>query len=380
MSKSNLKSIVESRFEHYQVSDLEERLMLNIRQSIFDDEDDFVEVSSELYKEKCFSVEEMIFLSLCPAERQRLVLKGLKIRGRTFKSFYRKFFRSSAPGLDFLYGDWYSIIETQLGGPKKKAVRKLFVDLLVNEEKDENQDKLFWVGLLWKHSTPEQLQKLLRLEQVAEPPSWSGRRNTLLDLTNLIQFVGGIDKFVNLVSKNKVKTRRGDRAVIGIYTYDSLKILNRSLKEWPEKLQEMKRPRFRNLWDVHEFLWKQQLENEPNYELEVNPTASKLDGKVVGEFTLVLPKSTRTLKEWGKELNHCVGGYGPAINRGESVIISLYENGVAIYTIELVKNSSMIMGSNRSRWVVNQFYGEGNSNPPKEVVETISIIVLEAMN
>jgi hypothetical protein len=122
----------------------------------------------------------------------------------------------------------------------------------------------------------------------------------------------------------------------------------------PEVLEQ--RPRIRDLFQYHDWCYKQKVHLEPAFDLPINKEVQSQIGPTFEGFEVVFPNSTRDLKAWGHTLSHCVGGYGEAIKQGRSIIFSLNKQGTSCYTVELI--------SNPQGWVLNQFYGYKNSPAP----------------
>lgn len=116
--------------------------------------------------------------------------------------------------------------------------------------------------------------------------------------------------------------------------------------------------RVRCWFSTHEVLAKEYIKILPDFELRVNPDFAPLDGlcSVDMVWELEIPKHQHQLKRYGEILSHCVGGYGAAINRGNSVIVAVYFNGILKYTLEFNQE-----GNHKYR--CNQFYGYQNSHP-----------------
>lgn len=115
--------------------------------------------------------------------------------------------------------------------------------------------------------------------------------------------------------------------------------------------------RVRCWFSVHELLAKEYIKILPDFELRVNEDFRPLDGlsSLDMSWELEIPRHQHQLKRYGEVLSHCVGGYGAAINQGDSVIIAVYHSGVLKYTLEFVYR--------RNCYECRQFYGSRNSRP-----------------
>jgi hypothetical protein len=117
-------------------------------------------------------------------------------------------------------------------------------------------------------------------------------------------------------------------------------------------------PRLRDLFEVHDYYYKLKVKLEPSFSIPVDESVKALIGSTFEGFSVEFPTESRTLKEWGSKLDHCVGGYGEAVQCGYSSIFSLNgADGEPVYTIEVDPDT---MG-------LRQFFGFHNSNPPEEL-------------
>ena len=117
---------------------------------------------------------------------------------------------------------------------------------------------------------------------------------------------------------------------------------------------------------LHEDLARQFVKEQPNEELKIHPDWQPLNGlcAVDGSWEIELPYNTSTLKYWGEELHHCVGGYGPQINNGDCIVFAVKIDGIVKYTVDMCPISG-------GRWDCEQFYGERNSRPPYELKSNV---------
>lgn len=68
---------------------------------------------------------------------------------------------------------------------------------------------------------------------------------------------------------------------------------------------------------------------------EKTPHMAALDGQVVGDLKMTLPRETRTLVEWGRKLSICISSYGDKAGRGECVLVGFYRGDDIVYAMEL---------------------------------------------
>ena len=109
--------------------------------------------------------------------------------------------------------------------------------------------------------------------------------------------------------------------------------------------------RVRGWFSVHETLAAEFVKELPDEALPVASNWQAVDGlcSVDRQWSIALPNRVATLKYYGQVLRNCIGGYGPAIKSGRSVILAVREHGAVTHAVEVCGN------------YVNQFYAYGNS-------------------
>jgi hypothetical protein len=119
--------------------------------------------------------------------------------------------------------------------------------------------------------------------------------------------------------------------------------------------------RIRCWFSLHELVQNQLVEEQPEERLPVPQTWEAVDGlsAVDGSWELRLPHCASTLKEWGRTLDNCVGGYVGAIKNGRSVVLAVLEGGLVTHAIEVASGE------------VRQFYAVHNSPPKAEIREEV---------
>ena len=134
---------------------------------------------------------------------------------------------------------------------------------------------------------------------------------------------------------------------------------------WQQIKNKPELGRVRCWLSVHEELARVFVAEQPNEALPVHPDWQPLDGlcAVARTWEIVLPKSTADLKLWGQLLSHCVGGYGPAVKSGRSVIFGVVMSGQLRYTVEMCPTSY--------GWTCSQFYGLRNSGPDRDLRDSV---------
>jgi hypothetical protein len=127
--------------------------------------------------------------------------------------------------------------------------------------------------------------------------------------------------------------------------------------------------RIRCWLSVHEELARKFVAEQPDEALPIPANWQPLQGlcSVNGEWEIELPNRTATLKLWGEQLHHCVGGYGPKVKRGDCVIFGVRVNGIVRYTVEMESS------------YCRQFYGERNSSPDYELKNSVLEAIAQAI-
>lgn len=121
--------------------------------------------------------------------------------------------------------------------------------------------------------------------------------------------------------------------------------------------------RVRCWFSVHEQLSAAFVAELPDEALPIPAGWERVDGlcAVDGSWILELPKRVATLKYYGEALKNCVGGYGPAIKSGRSVIFVVREKGLLTHCVEVCGGE------------FNQFYRTGNSSPNHETKKSVEL-------
>lgn len=137
---------------------------------------------------------------------------------------------------------------------------------------------------------------------------------------------------------------------------------------WKNIKQKPELGRIRCWFRVHEQLSAAFVKELPDEALPIPAGWECVDGlnTVHGKWSLELPKRVATLKYYGEAMGNCVGGYGPAIKSGRSVIFVVREHGLLTHCVEV------------SRGFVQQFYRSGNSSPDREIQEAVEATLRQA--
>jgi len=130
---------------------------------------------------------------------------------------------------------------------------------------------------------------------------------------------------------------------------------------WKNIPQKPELGRVRSWFSAHEQLSAAFVKSLPDEALPIPQGWERVDGlcAVDGSWMLEFPQRVATLKYYGEALRNCVGGYGPAIKSGRSVIFVVRERGILTHCVEVCGTS------------INQFYRAGNSSPDSAIKNSV---------
>ncbi|MEM9944688.1 MAG: hypothetical protein AAF810_01305 [Cyanobacteria bacterium P01_D01_bin.36] len=116
--------------------------------------------------------------------------------------------------------------------------------------------------------------------------------------------------------------------------------------------------RVRCWFSVHKTLAAAFVKELPDEALPIPGDYSRVDGlsAIDGSWEIEFPQRVATLKYYGQALRNCVGGYGPAIKSGRSVIFAVREYGQLTHCVELDSDG-----------YCRQFYQAGNLSADRKV-------------
>ena len=122
--------------------------------------------------------------------------------------------------------------------------------------------------------------------------------------------------------------------------------------------------RIRCWFSLHERLASAYVKELPDEALPINPKWEPLQGlsAIDGSWQLEFPTRVQTLKYWGQVLSNCVGGYGPAIKSGRSVIFVVRERGDITHCVEVCGEHTAY---------IQQFYGPRNTKPDPKIYDSV---------
>jgi len=224
-------------------------------------------------------------------------------------------------------------------------------------------------------SDPNIVVNLLEKSLIPFPGKTQRRKWKRLSVLNLkgyqlIDLLGL--RFTNLLSKTefKVRNENGEDSIEQV----TLDLMERCFTVFKNLLdlnldldlaKELGLNRVKT-WDkMYENIYKVYNRFRPKRELPISPLLRKIDGKLVftsepvEEFTLVVPKTSADLIDWGDILQHCVGNYVDAVIEGATSIIGVYKGKNVLYTLEIRKQKCL------------QFFGFENSKAPYKIVKAV---------
>jgi len=130
---------------------------------------------------------------------------------------------------------------------------------------------------------------------------------------------------------------------------------------WKNIPQKPELGRIRCWFSAHEQLSAAFVKSLPDEALPIPQGWERVDGlcSIDGSWSLEFPRRVATLKYYGEALRNCVGGYGPAIKSGRSIIFVVRERGILTHCVEVCGN------------YINQFYRSGNSSPDSAIKNSV---------
>lgn len=131
----------------------------------------------------------------------------------------------------------------------------------------------------------------------------------------------------------------------------------RQLQQIPDAAEIPRVRTWRELHDEIAPVHRTYAQYQKNREIEPIKVAKKLDQLQIDNLTLKHAKDTDELLNWGREMSHCIGGYGSAAVAGRSALFGLYEGEQLVANLEI-----------DPRGDVRQFYGRFNATPPDKIV------------
>lgn len=122
--------------------------------------------------------------------------------------------------------------------------------------------------------------------------------------------------------------------------------------------------------DIHDTLADRVLDiRSPEQEIEKVPLAKEISElETDGKLKIILPRTNRDLRKWGKNMHHCIGSYDYQAVNGDSVFLGL------IFDNEMIGNAQ-IRTKNRE---VIQIFGKHNQKIDAPILKEFTQIMTEA--
>ncbi|MEM9214027.1 MAG: PcfJ domain-containing protein [Cyanobacteria bacterium P01_F01_bin.150] len=212
-------------------------------------------------------------------------------------------------------------------------------------------DKVKWAAAL-AYGSPDSCQKIL-----AQSPQIAYQRDAVEFLLTL-----PMSARIRLLGCTTFKYRERECEITDDHVRDTGYLWS-NIQDKPEL------GRVRNWFSIHEQLSSAFVEELPDEALPIPHGWEHLDGlsAVDGSWSLEFPRRVATLKHWGKAQKNCVGGYGPAIKQGRSVVFAVREQGLLTHTVEYCGKSC------------NQFYGYGNGYADTQIELSVKHAIHQAI-
>ncbi len=242
-------------------------------------------------------------------------------------------------------------------GWKGKALGRLFWEKVNPTDLNRWRTVCSWAALLRTWLPVDYTQQLFRAPEVITFPRTNNPEMKLL----LTQFTP--KKVLTMLTLPKSHPAPPDSSTLidSVRSYRALKEANPAFT-----LTQ----RFDNLTEMHDWLAREARRlKDKDFPLK-HEWAKDIEGKTIltaeGEtYSLVTPKTSWELKEWGEQMSNCIGGYGHLVNNGHCTLLGLIREGVCHWGVEL-RGSEIV-----------QFRGRFNAAPPPELQQQVQQIVRE---
>lgn len=214
----------------------------------------------------------------------------------------------------------------------------------------QNKDVWQWASAI-AYGNPDALQKILALpEVIAYQPDAVAFLKTL-----------PMQSRIRLLSATTFKYRGQVQPISDDHVRDTGYL-------WSNIQNKPELGRVRCWFSVHEQLAAAFVKELPDEALPIPAGWERVDGlaSVSGEWELEFPKRVATLKFYGQVLHNCVGGYGPAIKSGRSVVFVVREYGQLTHCVEVCNGH------------INQFYQTGNTSADSDIEWSVTKALQQA--
>ena len=222
-------------------------------------------------------------------------------------------------------------------GYDSRVVKKLFWGGFATKELIDHVSRLSWLSVIRRHIPIDYTQQILASSLQLQCPGGIYRKQARQVLTSF--------------SPKRVLSIFQD-ATNFHYVNDAINLVARIREKNPAfKLSH----NFKTITELHDDLTS--TFNKIRYEdFPINTDYAKdVEGIRVGGYTIVAPKTSHELMEWGRHMSNCIGGYARWINNGLSWILGLRSSeGKVEWGIELRPDGNEIA----------QFRGKFNEEAP----------------
>lgn len=123
----------------------------------------------------------------------------------------------------------------------------------------------------------------------------------------------------------------------------AIRYLYDTLRNWYQFRDKINIPKdIVNLSKLHDFMSIEYRKlQSANHEIKIPREYSELQGKMIHNMSILLPKQTHDLIEWGQTMHNCIGGYGESIRSGRTMCMALLKEGKMTYNLE-IRNKQVI--------------------------------------
>lgn len=241
----------------------------------------------------------------------------------------------------------------QLFGTAAKSVKVAWQQCHLNQMK--------WAIALAPKGVPEIVVKFLTAETVVDFQE---------EAVPFLQSIGNWRPQLRMLQATTYKVR-GEEEVVESFLVRDTGMLFTNLVNQQNQAPDLGRVR---CWlTAHEELGRLYIKSLPDSPVPIPADWERVQGlcSLDGSWVIELPTSVAQLRLWGESLHNCVGGYGPSIQQGLSIVFAVYENGLHKYCVE-ISNTGVGKGYCR------QFLGIRNCLAKLEIKESVLLALQQA--
>jgi len=240
-------------------------------------------------------------------------------------------------------------------GFNSKGILKLVTEKAKEKYSGPLCSSLFVLNVLKKYITVDEAQEILKTRD--KPTTYL----TAIDKKSFNRFINHYTYKPKTIKKWVLEENNNYLIRDAISHYDQI------IKNAPNyKLIDSN-----DIKEIHDILvkdWRKIQHADKPIKNEQRLVDSNIDGTVVDDVIIIIPKTTHQLIEWGTKMNNCIGGYAYHIERGYSRILGVTDlDGNILYGIDIEPVSGRL----------NQFRGKHNIEAPMELQEKVLAVLLE---